>query len=167
MSDGFDGHVRKGVVTNFVANLVINAAIAWFLLRGHAELTTWGAASYGPDLLITGFLLSVIVAAIVLETHRRQAARGELVPPAGVSDWLGRAAGTSRVAVALGFGVAGVLTGAALLGVLSSTVDAVSPSAYAGIKGVWAGLLAAWIVRPAATIGARQGATGLPAADLA
>ncbi|MCA9512321.1 MAG: hypothetical protein KC560_16545, partial [Myxococcales bacterium] len=78
MSDAahsFDDHVRKGARVNFAANLVINGAIAYALLRGHETLATFGDPSYGVDLLITGFLLASIVAAIVVATHRRAAAR--------------------------------------------------------------------------------------------
>lgn len=157
MSRDFDAHVRKGAVTNFAANLLINGALAYVLLREHRALTSFGEASYGFDLLITGFLLAAIVAAIVVVTHRRQASRGELDAPASAPRWIERASARGTLPTALAFGAVGATASGIVVALLAVSAASLAPAVYAVVKGVWAGLLAAWVVRPAAALGARQG----------
>jgi hypothetical protein len=159
MDHEFRTYIRHSATVNFVLNLLINAALGWWLLREHQALTPFGAAAYGPDLLITGFLLSLIVATIVIETHRRKAARGDMKPVAlAAGGWLDAASRRGRLANGTAFGVLGTLVSVAPLTLLMATTASLSVPVYAGIKGVWAGLLAAAIVAPATAIGLSLGA---------
>ena len=74
----FRSEVRKGVISNFIFNVAINGGLTLWLLGGNETLPMWGDPAFGPDLLITGFLLSAIVAAIGMEVHRRKAKRGDM-----------------------------------------------------------------------------------------
>jgi quinol-cytochrome oxidoreductase complex cytochrome b subunit len=156
-------HIRSSAVTNFVANLIINGLLAWWTLRGQTSLTAWGDGAdgaYGPDLLITGFLLAAIVSAIMMALHRRKLARGELAPVA--LDPLGwvRLFPRGSLWLACGvFGLLGTLLSALLLAaMLVLQVPPLSPAIYAVIKAVGAGILAALIVPPAILVGLREAA---------
>ncbi|MDP6977991.1 MAG: hypothetical protein QF570_05230 [Myxococcota bacterium] len=153
----FTAHVRKSAISNFVTNLVINGALAWWLLSGNASLSAWGEAAYGPDLLITGFLLCAIVAAIVMELSRRQATRGELAVAAEQWPALASASARNRWGLCALAGAAGALASLVFALACASLVASLSVPAYAGIKGVWAGVLAAAVVVPATVLGAVRG----------
>lgn len=161
MDDEYRGYIRHSAIVNFAINLVINAALVWWLLSEHASLTAFGgAAAYGPDLLITGFLLSMIVSAIVIASNRKKAAKGEMKPVALRSGgFLDAASKRSRWLTCTGFGVAGTLASAVLLVLLVAVTASISVSVYAAIKGVWGGLLAAAIVAPATALGLQIGAS--------
>ncbi len=155
----FKAHMHKAVISNFLINVAINAGIAWWLLEQHETLVAWRAPAYGPDLVITGFLLCAIIAAIAMETSRRQAARGELSvdpeswPSFEVLSHLGRAKLTALA------GVTGAVASALLAFGVALSVTSMSVLAYAGVKGLWAGLLAAAVVGPAMVIGTLLGAS--------
>ena len=159
MDDEYRGYIRHSVIVNFSINLVINAALGWWLLSEHVSLTAFGgAAAYGPDLLITGLLLSMIVSAIVIASNRKKAANGQMKPVAlSAGGFLDAAAKRSRWLTCGGFGVAGMLASAVVLALLIAATASLSVPAYAAIKGVWAGLLAAAIVAPATAIGLNLG----------
>jgi hypothetical protein len=97
-------YVRTSQISNFIFNLAINAGLAMWLLRSSEMLEVWGDAAYGPDLLITGFLLSALVAAIVIEIHKRKAASGAMESAPLTSSALRYAATRNRWAVCFGVG---------------------------------------------------------------
>lgn len=158
--------VRRESLTNFGFNVVINGALAAWLLSGESELTAFGAAAYGPDLLITGFLLSAIVASIVVATTGGKVRKGALVaPPQSPDRWLDAAAGWSLPRIAATVGVAGAAVAALSVAVFAVLTPTLSVTAYAVLKGLWCGLLAVGIVIAGVRIGVRRGAvTGAPTA---
>ncbi len=139
-------------------NVAINAVIAWLLFRGNASLSLWGEAGVGNDLLITGFLLPFAICSINSSVIPRQVAKGKipaLEPPMPAVGRVGRAPGVVR---ALVLGVAGVALGAAPLVWLLGGFAPLSVGAFVGIKGAWAGVLAA-VVSPAVAWWALVGAS--------
>ena len=84
MNATLKSHIRMQSRLNFIINLVLNGAIAWFLLKDKPALSAWGEHGYGADLMITGFLLASLVALFAIKGHRSKLAKGqhEAVPPA-------------------------------------------------------------------------------------
>ena len=157
MNDTLKSHIRTQSRLNFVINLVLNGAIAWFLLKDKPALTAWGEHGYGADLMITGFLLAALIAVFTMKAHRAKLARGEheSVPPAALGA-LACVATRSDWSNSLLFGLAGTLVGVGTVGMLMLLpLPPFSPLAYAVFKGVWAGILAALIVPPAIKLGLR------------
>jgi len=163
---GFDfkAHLRSSMISNFVFNLLINGALAWWLLEGSGTLTAWGAPSYGPDLMITGFLLAAIVAGIVIEINRRKARRGEIPALRATSPILRAASARSRWLTCISIGLVGTFLSALAVLLVAATTASLSVPIYAGVKGVWAGVLAAAVVGPATLIGVGIGAAERTAA---
>ncbi|MFP6655268.1 MAG: hypothetical protein VCB25_06550 [Myxococcota bacterium] len=156
--DEFRALIKKGAITNFVTNMAINGGIAWQMLAGAERLTPFGAESYGPDLLITGFLLSAIVCAIVIAIHRRKVAKGEMAAPAiAEPGWLLAAATWSRWKTCGVAGLLGTAVSAVLLFIAVLAVGAVSVPTYVVFKALYTGVLAAAIVGPATRIGLHRG----------
>jgi hypothetical protein len=153
-SSEFRAHLRRSALSNFAFNFVINAGLAWWLLSNHERLTTWGEAAYGPDLLVTGFLLS----ALVMEIHRRQALRGGMASVELASQTLQALSRRSRWSICLVVGALGAMLSVLPLAILAVATPSLSVAAYAGIKGLWAGILAAAIVAPATLLGLELGA---------
>lgn len=151
-------YVRRSSASNFVFNFFINAALAWWLLRGNPELEVWGSAAYGPDLLVTGFLLSALVAAIVMEIHRRKAIAGAMNAVSLDSRLLRATAMKNRWVTCFQAGALGMLASAVLLAGVALVTPALSVEVYAVLKGLWAGALAAAIVAPATALGLHLGA---------
>ncbi|MEE3329369.1 MAG: hypothetical protein VX246_00750 [Myxococcota bacterium] len=155
----FRGLVKTGAITNFVFNVLINGVIAWLLLSGPERLAPFGGESYGPDLLITGFLLSAIVTAIVIATHRSKAAKGELgLPAVRGPSWLTPASAWSRWKTCGIAGLLGTVASGVLLGATALTVGSLSVPTYVVMKALYTGVLAAAIVGPATLLGLRLGA---------
>lgn len=158
MSATLSAHIRKESLVNLAINLLINGGLAYWLLHEHPELLAWGEHGYGPDLLITGFLLAAIISVIFIAMHRRKRVKGEL-PGLSVAEqgWVRHLPGNPWVAGVV-FGLIGLLIAAPLLlGLLwLSGVQALSPLHYALIKGIWAGVFAALVVPPAIRLGLRQ-----------
>jgi hypothetical protein len=162
MAKDFHAHLRQSATTNFIANFAINGALAYWIMGGDPALSAFGDAAYAPDLLVTGFLLAAIVAAIVMEIHRRMATRGDLALPETITTgWMLAAARGPRWRTWLAFGMAGAGLAAVLLAVLILISSSFSPASYALIKGIFAGLLAALVVGPATYIGLESGAPKL------
>lgn len=154
MSTSLSAHIRKETLVN----LVINGGLAYWLLHKHPELLAWGENGYGPDLLITGFLLAAIISAIFIAMHRRKRAKGDLEGLAGAEQgWVRHMPANTWLAAGV-FGLIGLLVAAplllAILWVLG--IESLVPLHYAMIKGLWAGLLAALLVPPAIRLGLRQ-----------
>lgn len=126
-------------------NVVLNAAIAWLLFRRNASLALWGEAGVGGDLLITGFLLPFAICAINSTIIPRQIAKGKVArldPPLPAG---GRLADAPKLVRALVLGASGVVLAAAPLVWLLGGVEPFSVWAFVGIKGLWAGVLAALV----------------------
>ena len=153
----FGQSIRKSAISNFVINVVINAAIAWLLMKQHAALSAWGDPAYGPDLLITGFLLAAIVSAIGLEVHRRKARAGEMEPRADDSPFVRKAGRRSTLVLCLAFGLAGTVVSLLLALVLATVAGELVTLSYVAIKGIFAGGLAAVLVAPTTRMGLRLG----------
>jgi hypothetical protein len=157
----FRGHVKKGAKTNFIFNVLINGVVGWLLFSGSESLTAFGDESYGPDLLITGFLLSAIVSAIGIWVHRGKAAKGELgAPPASEVGWIAPAANWNPWATAGFLGVVGVTVSGAILAAVALSVGSLSVPIYVGAKAIYTGVLAAALTGPTMWVGLHLGATG-------
>ena len=157
MNDTLKSHIRTQSRLNFIINLVLNGAIAWFLLKDKPALSAWGEHGYGADLMITGFLLASLVALFAIKGHRSKLAKGqhEAVPPAELGA-LSRVATRNDWSNSLLFGLAGALLGAGTVGMLMLLpLPPFSPPAYAVFKGVWAGIRAALVIPPAIKLGLR------------
>ncbi len=154
-----------------VFNLVLNAAIAWALMRGHAELELWGEAGVGPDLLITGFLLPFLTCLIVSRLVAKQVVRGDVAALTDPAPTPGGWPARSAFARGVWLGLLGmVLCGAPTVWLLAALDVAPWPVAsFVAFKGLWAGALAAlvtpvvawWALARAsfdASTGARAGA---------
>jgi hypothetical protein len=140
-------YVRQQALLNLVVNFVLNGAIAWWLLHEQEQISAWGDHAYGSDLLITGFLLSSILAVIVLKIHHRKRDGGLLPTEPSDSPWLNRLPHNPWTA-ALVLGVLGTLIAAPMLIALLQLTgfETLAPLPYALIKGVWAGVWAAILV---------------------
>lgn len=160
----FRGHAKKSASINFVANVVINGAIGWFLFSGNESLTAFGDASYGLDLLLTGFLLSAIVSAIGIGVHRGKAAKGEMgKPPASEVGWIAPAADWNPWATAGCLGVLGAAVSGAILAVVALGVGPLSVPVYVGGKAIYTGVLAAALTGPTMWVGLHLGSARVAA----
>ena len=151
--------VRKGIIANFVFNVAINGGLTLWLMGGNETLAMWSDPAFGPDLLITGFLLSAIVAAIGLEVHRRKARRGDMAPVPLEGSRLQFLTGRNRWSTCTIFGLAGTALSAVILLGVGLAATSLSLNEYAMVKGLWAGVLAALIVYPSTVLGLHLGAT--------
>lgn len=159
MDQSLTSHMHREAVVNFVINLVLNGAIAWFVLRGRGAVEMRGEAGFAPDLLITACLLSGIIAAIVIAVHRRKVARGQMA----AVDWderrtlhrLLRRVPASPAFAGVAFGLFGLLVVGplTLLGLHMVGATTMAAGSFALFKGLWAGLLAAGIIYPIILIG--------------
>ena len=154
----FRSEVRKGVISNFIFNVAINGGLTLWLLGGNETLPMWGDPAFGPDLLITGFLLSAIVAAIGMEVHRRKAKRGDMAPVPLEDSRLRSLIGRNRWWTCTVFGGAGVVLSAVVLLCVGIVAAPLTLNAYATLKGLWAGVLAALTVYPSTVLGLHLGA---------
>lgn len=159
MSDvEFGAEVRKSAISNFIFNTAINGGLTLWLMSGSEVLSMWAEPAFGPDFIATGFILSVILSAIVVELHRRKAMNGEMAPVPITSSTLQRISTQNRWVGCGAFGVAGALVSVVALGVISLLADSMSLETYAVVKGLWTGTLAAAIVLPAMLLGLHLGA---------
>ncbi len=130
----------KAVGINFVAN----AGISYLVLKKHAELTLWGDAGIGVDILATGFLLCFLSCLILSGGLAKQIRKGEVEP-----------LNASQIP-AKGWHQRSVLLRSTWLGILGVVLAAIplllifnfggffpmKLMTFVGIKGVWAGILA-------------------------
>ncbi|MFK8020021.1 MAG: hypothetical protein AB8B86_09660 [Pseudomonadales bacterium] len=151
-------HIHHETRNNIVINLVLNAAIAYALMHSLTEISAWGEKGYGPDLLLTGFLLSTILGGIFIVMTRRKRDDGQLVPAGKDGQILTWLFPYRSWLAAPWMGVLGAcLAVPPLLGILALfSVSTLSPLNYALIKGVWAGALAAVVVPIAIQQGLRS-----------
>ncbi|MFK7731767.1 MAG: hypothetical protein AB8B48_09150 [Pseudomonadales bacterium] len=153
-----NNEIKAETRKNIVINLVLNGLIAYFLMRQYSSLSAWGENGYGPDLLITGFILSAILGAIFIGVFRRKRERGELTPGGETGQSLAWLLPYNPWLAALLMGILGALIAAPiLLAILALLgVESLQPLHYALIKGVWAGMLAGAVVPIAIKQGLRR-----------
>lgn len=149
--------IYKETRNNIIINVVLNAVIAYALLRSHTYLPVWGENSYGEDLIIGGFILSTILGGIFIGLFRHRRNNGAITPQGHEGQSLAWLIPYSPWLAAPWLGVLGAVIAAPLLIGLLMVFGAqtLSPAMYAAIKGVWAGALAGIIVPIAITQGLR------------
>jgi hypothetical protein len=151
--------VHQSLIPGLI-NLVINAAIAWGLMHQHAQLSLWGEAAVGPDILITGFLLPFIICLINSRVIPTGVRNGKIprLDASGLADsgWPRR----SPMARSLWLGGLGVVLAAVPMVALLQlgAVSSIPLWTFVGLKGICAGLLAA-VVSPVAAYWAWVGAS--------
>ncbi len=136
--------VIEQVAVPAALNLVLNAGIAWLLFRAHSRLTLWGEAGVGVDLIVTGFLLPFAICLINSRLIRRQVESGKIPPLDSSATPVGLASASSvrRAVVLAGFGVA---LGSLPMLAIMALAEPLPVGAFVGLKGIWAGVLAAAI----------------------
>ena len=89
-----------------VFNFLLNAAIAWLIFRGHAEVPLWGQQSIAGDTIATSIILPFLTCVIATRLVRGHVRSGKVAPLGWRRDthpllgWLPR--GTLGRAAALG-----------------------------------------------------------------
>lgn len=143
---------RDQFVHAFLINVVLNAIIAWAILRSHAEIPLWGEGSMGPDLIATGILLPLLTCVIVSRVIRGQVASGKLPPLP--SEQIGTRGLHHRPVWLRGLVLAtfGTVCGSLPLVALLTLSEAgpVPLGAFVAFKALWCGVLAAMISPPLA-----------------
>ncbi|MFK7977273.1 MAG: hypothetical protein AB8C02_14150 [Halioglobus sp.] len=149
--------IRKETRNNIIINTVINAVIAYFLFKKHDSLPVWGENSYGEDLIIGGFILSIILAGIFIALFRHRVKQGQVQPEGHEGKALAWLIPYNVWLATPWLGFLGAAIFAPLLIGLLLLVgaDTLTPVVYAAIKGVWAGALAGVITVIAITQGLR------------
>ncbi|MCF8470619.1 MAG: hypothetical protein K9G30_07530 [Parvibaculum sp.] len=154
MSKALRRHIRHETAINFSINACINGLLAWGLLKQKAVLSLWGQEGFAVDLVVTGFIMLLILASIVVPLNRRKMTRGAL--PAhqwGAGSTLQnllRKLPRRLPLLALCFALFGALVVAPLtIFVLQAvSVTELTPMTYSIFKAVWAGALAALTIAP-------------------
>ena len=154
MSQTLDRHIQIEALMNGVLNAIINGLIAWFMLKERGTVPLWGPHGFGVDLAATAFVLPSLVGMILIAMYRRKIAKGVLShrPLNGevVLERYIQRLPRGNVPAALSFGAISLLMIAplTLAPFALFQITSLSPDAFAVFKGIWAGLLAAIIVRP-------------------
>ncbi len=151
-------HIRTEIRNNIVINVLLNASIAYAMLRGVTQIDAWGEHGYGKDLILTAFLLSALLGGIFIVLHRRKRDRMEFALQGDEGQTLARIMPYNPWLAATLLGtVAAVVAAPFLLGIfILLGIELLTPTAYAIIKGIWAGALAAVVVPIAITQGLRK-----------
>jgi len=127
-----------------IINVVINATIAWLLMRSLTEIPLWGEMSMGGDLLATGFLLPFFTCLIVSRVTRAQVKSGKL--PALEPGQIRPLGFHRRSSLFRGIliGVIGVIFASAPMVALLDLAQAapVPLMSFIAFKAIWAGLFA-------------------------
>lgn len=154
-------YLVHNATTNGLANAVCNGLICYWLIKDKGTVTWWGSSNFGGDLIATGFILPFIVTLIVIPIQRAKLSKGKITGIEGhqvprlLNHFLRFP--QSIWANATLFGLIGALaiggTTLLLLGALG--VNSFSPLQYAWFKGLWAGLLAAFLVGPMVVVAIR------------
>jgi len=151
-------YLVRGASTHGLANALANGAICWWLVKDKGVVTWWGSSNFGGDLLVTGFVLPLIVALIVIPLHKNKV-RTRTLPTIAVDivpTWMTWFLGLPENLWlrALLFGIVGVVVFALpTLGLLALYhVNTLTPLHYSVFKGVWAGTLAFVLVMPMTTL---------------
>lgn len=147
-TSALEKHIRRESIINFVINFALNGGLVYGTMASTTPLQTWGSDGIWTDLLITGFLLAGIITAIFMWMGRRQGRSGKFSQLAGAELGLAAHLPVRPALAALVFAVCGMMVAApALLLVLAVfQIDTFSLIEYAIVKGVWTGVLAAFLV---------------------
>ena len=158
MNTTINQHIQKESRNNFVINLAINGAIAWFTFKQQHTIFMWGDKSFAPDLLITVTLLSLILSAIVMLIHRKKAAKGTLNTLTWRTEsWFHRILKyfpENTLSASLYFALAGfLLFGLPTIAIFYALgVTELTALQYAIFKGIWTGVIAALLIPPVITL---------------
>jgi hypothetical protein len=156
-------HIHQETNKGIVINLVINGAIAYATMHDLTQMSTWGGRGYGYDLITTGFFLCAILAGIFIPLYRSKCTKNEIIPGAKERQALAWLLPYNPWLTVLLIALAGGALAAVILLVLLDAlhVELLSPLAYAGIKAVWAAVLAGIVI----PIAIRQGLREPPSKD--
>ena len=155
------GHLRQEILIGGISNAIFNGLIAWWMLRSGPPLSWGGEPGFAMDIIATGLLLPLIIAAIVIPLQRGKLRRGKLraidLGPSSTIQSIANRMPASTWKSALLFGLFGmcVIAPLTLLGFYLAGVEQVAPVNYAIFKGIWAGLIAALLVVPMVLIALR------------
>lgn len=153
-------HISSETRKNVVINVILNVSIAYAMLHSLAQVGAWGEHGYVKDLILTGFLLSALLGGIFIAMHRRKRDRQEFLLQGDEGQTLARFIPYNPWLAATWLGILGAVVAAPfLIGLfILIGIELLTPLAYALIKGIWAGNLAAIIV----PIAIRQGLRTAP-----
>jgi hypothetical protein len=147
-TSALEKHIRRESITNFVINFALNGGIVYGTMGSTTPLQTWGSEGIWTDLLITSFLLAGIITAIFMWMGRRQGRSGKFSQLAGAELGLAAHLPVGPALATLVFALFGMLVAAPVLllvlGVLQ--IEVFTLVQYAIVKGVWTGVLAAFLV---------------------
>ncbi|MEH6593774.1 MAG: hypothetical protein V7746_26140, partial [Halioglobus sp.] len=145
-------HLKKEILVGGLSNTVFNGLIAWLLLKDGEPLSWSGSNSFVVDIFATAFILPFIVALIVIPMHKRKIAKGTMPamnfgPGSRLQSWVNRLP-ASTFANACCFGLIGICLAAPppLIVFQLAGIEQIAPVNYAIFKGVWAGLMAGFLV---------------------
>ena len=151
----FERIAKIETLANGIINALLNGGLAWLTLGDGGHLTLGGENSYAADTAATAFVLPVLLSLIVISLNRRKLKNGahqpiDLNPENALETLLARfPTSTWRQALMIGL-IATALTTPLVVGLLwASGMQQIAPADYAVIKGLWTGLLAAALTRPA------------------
>jgi hypothetical protein len=155
-------HIRNEVLIGGISNTIINGLIAWMLLKSGPALGWGGEHSFVLDVMATALLLPFIVALIVIPLQRGKLNKGKLQAiNLGPSSYLQSVADrlpSNTFQSALLFGLFGicVIAPLTLLAFYLVGVQEISPVSYVIFKGIWAGVIAGFLVIPMVLLALRK-----------
>jgi hypothetical protein len=154
MSFNATHYLKHEIAISGISNMVFNGLIAWLLLRGKEPLAWLGKHSFVTDMIATSFLLTLIIAAIIIPVNRKKLRRSKVgVIQFSEKFWLQRLINSlpqSNKITAFIFAFSGILIAVPLplLCFYLLGIESIAAETYAIFKGVWAGVLAAIIISP-------------------
>lgn len=154
MSEQAIHHLKHEALISGVSNTFFNGIIAWLLLKGGSSLAWGGEHSFVVDMIATSFILSFIIALIVIAVHKRKLAKGTIDPinfgpQSHLQKWVNRLP-ISNLGNAFYFGLAGIVIAVPLplLAFYIIGIEEIAPLNYAVFKGLWAGMIATTLIVP-------------------
>jgi hypothetical protein len=137
-----------------VVNFLINAGIAWLLVRGRSEMPLWGQQSIAGDTIATSLILPFVTSLVVTALARRQLRSGAIVPLGWTRETHPALrclpAGTAGRGLVLGVACVAILAPAALLLLRALGVERMSPGGFVGFKAAFAALAGMLVTPPIA-----------------
>jgi hypothetical protein len=147
-------YLGKEAAIGGLSNAFFNGIIAWLMLSGEPDRTWLGSSSFAVDLVLTGFLLPMIVALIVIPIQQSKAGKGKVgrlvLNNQSFLSRLTRSLPSSTFRSSLVFGSIGALIIAplTLANFWLLGVENIATTNYIFFKAAWTGLLAAVLVVP-------------------
>ena len=154
MSEQAKKHLKHEILVCGISNAFFNGVIAWLLLKDKEPLLWGGEHSFAVDMIATSFILSFIIALIVIAVHKRKLRTGKIeTMDFGSKSALQRLVNRlpmGNMANAFWFGLAGILIAVPvpLLAFYLMGIEQIPAQQYAIFKGLWAGFIAATLVSP-------------------